>query len=195
MREKGVGNLLQAWSQICDREHRLIVIGDGPERMSLEKRYGSNGNVVFRGSIAHKHVLEEIGRSRFLVLPSLVYEGMPMAVLEAFCLGTPVIVPDHGPFPDLVTHGEDGFSYSSDDPVANLGNALKSAISASEQEWQLWSASGRRKYSNRFNAPANYQQLMRVYEHAFRRDRQNAQYVTPDSEVPLLNNNVGSGSV
>ena len=41
-------------------------------------------------------MIQIIGESRWLALPSLAYENFPMAVLEAFSVGTPVIVPDHG---------------------------------------------------------------------------------------------------
>ena len=62
-------------------------------------------NVEYCG-LLDKDALEQFYRqAAFLAQPSRCYEGFPLVIPEAFAHGLPLIVPQHGPFPDLVTDG------------------------------------------------------------------------------------------
>lgn len=68
---------------------RLELIGDGPERAAVEAR--ATAAVTFHGQLADP--LPVIARAAALLLPSRA-EGLPMVVLEALALGTPVAAAD-----------------------------------------------------------------------------------------------------
>jgi glycosyltransferase involved in cell wall biosynthesis len=91
--EKGLDTLVDAWAIVAKEvpEARLTLIGEGPERTSLEtrvERLGLAGLVELPGSSSDPSgVLRE---SDLFVLPSRE-EGMSIALLEAMALGIPSV--------------------------------------------------------------------------------------------------------
>ncbi len=66
-----------------------------------------------------------IKESLFSVSPSIWYENMPNSVLESLTLGTPVIVPNHGSFPEIIINGKNGLLF---EPSNEADLALKIEI-------------------------------------------------------------------
>lgn len=88
--EKGADVLLDAWrSWRPDEPWTLVMIGDGPLRPALERR--ADARVRFVGRIPRDEVARALQSARALLLPSLVFEGQPMAALEAFAAGLGVL--------------------------------------------------------------------------------------------------------
>ena len=87
----------------------LLLVGDGPDREYLQrlaKELGIDGKVHFLGF--NKNPFPLIRAAKALILSSR-YEGMPMVLVEAMALGTPVISSDCpvGPH-DLLEGGKNG---------------------------------------------------------------------------------------
>jgi glycosyltransferase involved in cell wall biosynthesis len=164
-RFKGVHLLLEAWARISSAGHQLMIAGDGPDRVELERRFAAQENIVWCGNQSRARVIDLISASRWLVLPSLAYENFPMSVLEALAAGTPVIVPNHGSFAAIVSDGVEGMLFSPGD-VASLTAALQAAMGASEAAWIRWSSNARNKHLSEYTARSNYAQLMSIYEEA-----------------------------
>lgn len=161
-RAKGAHLLLQAWSRIMPTDSNLVLIGDGPDRVKLQQEYASNPTISWYGVLPHEEVLQTLSESQFLVLPSLCYENFPLVLLEAWSVGTPVVVPDHGAFPSLVSHCQQGMLFSSGD-VESLAITLTQALETRDDVWTQWSQSARKKYLAHYTQDANYEQLMYIY--------------------------------
>jgi len=81
---------------------RLQIIGDGPERSSLEaqcKRLGVSEQVEFCGWLKHEEAVERMSDADVFVFPSLRDPGGAV-IMEAMCLGLPVVAGDWGGPPD-----------------------------------------------------------------------------------------------
>ena len=73
--------------------HRLLVVGEGPERAALEAlalRLGVADRVRFLGSVPHDRLAEIYAAADLLVLASS-REGWANVLLEAMACGTPVV--------------------------------------------------------------------------------------------------------
>jgi glycosyltransferase involved in cell wall biosynthesis len=93
---KGVDWLLEIWRDVISHERsaRLLIIGDGPERDSLEtaaQSLGIDDSVAFVGF--QRQAPRFFGMTNVFVLPSRL-EGVSNALLEAMSYGMPVVVAD-----------------------------------------------------------------------------------------------------
>jgi N-acetyl-alpha-D-glucosaminyl L-malate synthase BshA len=88
---------------------KLLLVGDGPERVRAEKRAEERGvrsDVVSIGKI--KNPIEPLLVSDLFLLPSET-ESFGLSALEALAAGVPVIASDAGGLPEVIEHGVCGY--------------------------------------------------------------------------------------
>ena len=129
--QKRVHVLLDALGILSARGQRLplTVVGDGPERVTLETRAmrpDLQGRVRFVGQVPPERVGDFLGGARLLVLPS-VDEGLGLAVAEALVASVPVVASRSGGIPDLLTDPDAGVLVPPDDATA-LADAIAHVI-------------------------------------------------------------------
>lgn len=116
IKEKNVPLLLKAVRLIKEEipDVAAVIIGDGPERKSLEKlskSLGVSDNVEFLGFLeSHDEVIAHMKSSKVFLFPSL-REGFGIVVLEANASGLPVVTVDYemNASKDLIINGKNGF--------------------------------------------------------------------------------------
>lgn len=126
--EKGADVFIEALGRLGDMPFIASIIGDGPERETLEQKAAALGiaeRVRFHGA------LPDAGRyfSGFdsFVLSSRT-EGTPMVLFEAMACRTPIVATRVGGVPDVIS-GTEGLLVDSEDP-----DALAAAIRAVHDE-------------------------------------------------------------
>ncbi len=102
---KGQAVLIEAARALWDRGFRfnLVFVGDGPLRSRLERRAEKAGlgeAALFLGT--RDDVDAILAASHVFVLPSL-WEGLPVAVMEAMAHSLPVVATSSGGTPELFT--------------------------------------------------------------------------------------------
>lgn len=102
--------LIEAFAQIRSviPEYELVIYGEGPQRKVLEERIrvlNLTECVTLPG--ATRTPFDTIANSALFVLSS-DFEGMPNALIEAMCLGLPVISTKVSGATDLITDGWNG---------------------------------------------------------------------------------------
>jgi len=118
--QKNHACLIKSFSIVRERtQSRLVIIGEGPLRESLERLAKSLGvaeNTWFTGYQDNPYKFLARSTSTLFVLSSK-WEGFPNVLLEAMVCGVPVISTDvdFGPR-EIIDHGKTGFLVSSDDP-------------------------------------------------------------------------------
>lgn len=101
--EKRQRVLVEMMSQITDHKVKLILVGDGPERESLEKRAHQIGvaeRVIFTGLQPPSTVAAMLKQADVFTLASYRFDNQPMVFLEAIASGLPVVYCD-----DKLTEG------------------------------------------------------------------------------------------
>lgn len=126
-KEKGVARLIEAFSNVSDKEWQLVLAGDGPETASLKQQaedLNIKGKVQFLGKVSAVDLL--LAKSSIFVLPSFL-EGFPNALCEAMSAGLPAICFDCIPHEELIIDGTNGFVIKDGD-IVGLTNTLNRLI-------------------------------------------------------------------
>lgn len=82
---------------------RLTIIGDGPERAALERRYASE-RIRFLGWKPYPEVIGMSARSHVCVVPSVWEEPCGTTILEALALGKQCVALARGGTPELAAY-------------------------------------------------------------------------------------------
>jgi glycosyltransferase involved in cell wall biosynthesis len=159
--EKGVRVLLEAWRRVA--RIPLAVIGTGP--MEDELKGALQGADVRLLGYVDDHVrTRELSGASFVVMPSLVYEGFPMVVAEAFSAGTPIIASRLGAMAELVEDGVTGLHFE----PGNSEDLAAKVLWAREHpdEMRRMGRAARRVYERLYTAAASHRRLVEIYEDA-----------------------------
>ncbi|WP_437738474.1 glycosyltransferase [Sorangium sp. So ce1335] len=169
--QKGLRYLIEAAPEVLRRapEARFVVAGDGPLRGELQQRAQAAGlgdRMIFPGY--RSDVPELISAFDAYVLPSL-WEGLPLALLEALALGKPIVASRVGGVPEIVEHGVDGFLVPPKDPGA-LGEHLARAARDAELRERARTRSPV-KFAEQFSVEAMVDAHVRLFDELIARRR------------------------
>lgn len=119
-RRKGYQDLINAFYQISQKkpDWKLIFAGNGEieEGKSMAIELGLENSVEFPGWISGAEKSMKFQQASIFCLPSYA-EGFPMAILDAFSYGLPVVTTPVGGIPDVIVNGKEGFLFSPGDIV------------------------------------------------------------------------------
>jgi glycosyltransferase involved in cell wall biosynthesis len=164
--EKGVDVLIEAAARL-PAGVPVDVAGDGPAAGSLRELADrvAPGRVRFHGRLDRDRLHELIRASAVAAVPSRWYENQPLAVLEAFACGVPVVGTDLGGLPELITPGVDGEIVGAGDPSA-LAAALTGVVAVPDRAFAMGRA-GRDKVSREFRPDDHLDGLRAAYAACF----------------------------
>jgi len=149
--EKGVRLLLDALARRKTSDE-FVIVGDGQLLPEVQSFCAQNPRTRFLGPLPNTRVLELMKEARFVVFPSLWYEGLPRTIIESFAVGTPVVGPYLGAMSGLITAGGDGLHFKAGDPIS-LAAAIDE-IADDQARYQSLRENARRKYLDNFTRRA-----------------------------------------
>jgi glycosyltransferase involved in cell wall biosynthesis len=138
-RQKGFDLMLPCFARLAPifDGWDLVIIGEGPERASLERsinELGLQGRVHLPGFVGN--ISEWYATADIFVMPSR-FEGFPMALLEAMASGVPAVSFDCNTGPrEIIRDGVDGVLVSNGD-IAQLEAEIAALMQDSEQRTAL----------------------------------------------------------
>jgi len=169
--EKGVDRLLSSWAAAkLPAPARLLVVGDGPDRASLERQaveLGISATVCFLGRRPLPEVLSLYGRARAVALYSLFHECFPRTLVEAMSAARPVVASNAAGLDELVS-SDIGLQFDVQDTNA-CAQALRRIYNETDLADQM-GAAARARYLRHYTPDRNFQTLMNIYESAMGRE-------------------------
>lgn len=125
---KGHTHVLGALAALVDDDRilHLDLVGAGPSQAELEaeaKELGVEKLVHFHGAVDVERALEIVADADVAVMSSVVMpdgrrDGIPVALIEAMAIGTPVVATAVSGIPELVRDGDTGLLVEPADPAA-----------------------------------------------------------------------------
>ncbi len=118
VRHKRVEGTIAALNKLAGQfpDAALALVGDGPEKESLEKlaeKLGSKQRIKFYGNVDRHKTLQLLQESDIFVLNS-IYEGLPHTVIEAMACSVPVVATRIRGTDEAVEDGRTGLLISPD---------------------------------------------------------------------------------
>jgi len=167
--KKGCKYLIQAMAHVQKvmPEAELIVIGDGPLRLSLEQQAGVLlRRYRFLGAQPPQVVQEWMNRATVFSVPSIVAEsgdaeGFGIVFSEAQAMGLPVVSFATGGVSEAVAHGETGFLTTERDWKGLAEYIL--CLMKDPPLWQRFSLNGQKRVQTNFNLKRQTQILEDIY--------------------------------
>ncbi len=161
--EKGQDTLLNTMYLFLNKypTSKLHIVGDGPERQSLEKisqELNLSEAVKFYGNRSDVSLL--LKQADWFALTSHT-EGMPIAVIEALASSLPIISTDVGGLSEMITNGENGFLIEGRDASDICDAWLK--LAADVELLKVMGENARNTAINKYNLSSMIDKYRKVY--------------------------------
>jgi glycosyltransferase involved in cell wall biosynthesis len=128
-RNKDYPTLLEAARLAVSREPRLrfLSVGQGPLRADLEALHAASGLGDRFTFLGFRRDIPSLMAAADVFTLSSAHEGLPVAVMEAFAMGLPVVATSVGGVPQQVRDGLEGRIVAPGDPAALAGALIELA--------------------------------------------------------------------
>lgn len=175
---KGQHILIAAIARLRDAgtRVRLRLVGDGPDRASLERQVSAldlGERVIFEGAVNLDRVQLLYRGADIFALASFA-EGIPIVLMEAMAMEIPCVTTAITGIPELIRDGIDGMLVAPSDETA-LAAAIGTLASDAKLRRQLGQA-GRARVIDTYNLDRNTERLAATFK------RRLAQVARPERE-------------
>lgn len=159
---KRVHLIIDALSQVQHLNIHWIHIGDGPLKENLQtlaaEKLGANSNIQynFLGAMTNAEVLAFYNRQAVdLFINTSSSEGIPVTMMEAQSFGIPVIGPDVGGVPEIVSPAC-GRLFPPQASPREIADHISELLSLPANEYQTLRAHALQNWRERYNAEQNF---------------------------------------
>lgn len=166
--EKGIIPLLQAISKTT---YTLKIFGSGPLEKQVKEFAKQYSNIQYLGFQNKEILTQEIRNANALIVPSVCYEGMPMNIIEAFAIGTPVLCSNIGILEQMVVPLRTGLHFDPNS-IQSIINCLQEWTMLDKESKLLISENCINEFQKEYTADRNmlilehvYKQILKEYEH------------------------------
>lgn len=170
----GIKYLIQAFSDLLKdtrKKLRLMIVGDGPEKASLEKlceELSISRYVEFVGSIDNTNVPDYINKMDIVCIPSLS-ESFGVSAVEACACGRPVVCTNVGGLKEIVFDDYNGYMVNPEDSYA-LKDKLKLLIE-DEKKLRKFSSNAVKIANQKYDWKKNAVIMDKLYEKILNRGK------------------------
>ena len=162
---KGYKDLIRAFAKVADkhRDWKIVLAGNGEteKARALAVELGIVKQMVLLGWVNGEEKHKAFSESKALCLPSYA-EGFPMAVLDAWAYGLPVITTPVGGIPDVAVDDENMLLFNPGD-IDILAEKLDLIMSDEALKDKL-TVSSVRMAAEKFNLNTIAEQVAEIYE-------------------------------
>jgi glycosyltransferase involved in cell wall biosynthesis len=162
---KGQLVLVQAIAKLAaqGRNIRLRLVGDGPDRASLEiavSKLEATSKIIFEGSVNQDRIRDLYRQAHVFALASFA-EGIPVVLMEAMAMEIPCVTTWITGIPELIRDGIDGLLVAPSDETS-LAACLARLMDDTELRRRL-GAAGRLRVIDKYHLGKSVEHLAGVF--------------------------------
>lgn len=141
--KKGIEYALFAFAKVVEEypEVGYRIVGSGPRRDRYDRiirQLGIENNVTFLGSVSDDRLVRELGEATGFMLPCVVAkdgdrDGIPVSLMEAMAMETPVVTSRVSGIPELIIDEENGHLVRSRD-TEEISETLKRILNGTANQ-------------------------------------------------------------
>ncbi len=160
---KRVTDVIRTFKRVLEQvDARLVMIGEGPERMSavgVAKQLGIADKITFQGNVEN---IEDILPCAELVFQPSEHESFGLVPLEAMACSVPVLGTASGGITEVVEHGASGFLCEVGDTETMAAHAID--LLQDEDKRRRMGEAGRKRALSEFGRERIVSQYEALYE-------------------------------
>lgn len=162
---KGFNVLVKAAEKLPNLKFK--VAGDGILRSNLDGVL----NIEYLGQLNRNDLILELKESSAFIFPSVLYENMPMTIIESFACGKPVIASNLGAMAELIENGKTGLLFE----PGNVDDLVKKILWAKNnpEKMKKMGLNARKEFEEKYTAEKNFMILMNIYENVIEKKIKN----------------------
>jgi len=169
--EKGQALLLDAFSIVLEQfpDAQLLIVGDGPDRLSLEQRAKNLGivsSIFWLGQKSPEEVYRLYSIMDIVAVPS-VFEGFGLVAAEAMAAGLPVVASSVGGLAEVIEDDKTGYLVPPGVSAA-LADALTNLF-ANREKAKAMGRMGQERVRRQFSIEKSSQTILSAYMDLARR--------------------------
>ncbi|RZJ82488.1 MAG: glycosyltransferase family 1 protein [Flavobacterium sp.] len=157
--EKGVDVLIES---CISHGYKLLVIGDGNMRNEILELSKQNDNVTYLGFKEKAEIVNYLSKAKALIFPSIWFEGMPLTIIEAFSVETPVIASNLGAMSEMIQDRVNGFHFESNNAV-DLISKIELIQRMSNEDYLTLRKTTAQHFKETYTSAINYKLLENIY--------------------------------
>ncbi|WP_167759975.1 glycosyltransferase [Paraburkholderia pallida] len=154
--QKAPWRFVELARRVAPHEAEFVWLGDGDN--TAKREWFANSRVLVSGWLDKQRLMGELTDSDVFVLTSL-WEGMPIALIEAQAMGIPAVATNIVGNKDVIVHGETGFLAGNDEELLHYTKKLLS----DPQLRQSMGRAARRNAVNRFSKDRFLKESVLIY--------------------------------
>lgn len=137
----------------------ILALGDGDA--SVRKSLESAG-IVVSGWLDKRELVSTLSNPNTVLIQPSLSEGLPLAILEAFSLGLPVIARQCPGHIDVIRHGENGFLYKTTEELIEIVRQLE----PNDRRLRVVAENARSEFAERYTAQRMCDEYLSCYRSA-----------------------------
>ncbi|MBT1688324.1 glycosyltransferase family 4 protein [Fulvivirgaceae bacterium PWU37] len=164
---------LDVWLEVAARvlkeepRAHFILVGDGPLRPQLEEKWRQLGLEKNAHFVGVQTEVRPYLAAFDLYMMSSIFEGLPIALLEAMASGCAIVSTDAGGIKEVIRHEKDGLLCGVDEPM-KLVSFAQTLLKDGQQRKRL-AEQGRKRIEESFSLETMVAGLERVYHEFVKR--------------------------
>jgi glycosyltransferase involved in cell wall biosynthesis len=161
---KSLDTLIRAFAQVHGSlpDSHLLIIGDGPSRLTLQEEVNRRGLATAVTFTGHRDDARDILPGLDVYVNSSTFEGVSLTILEAMAAALPIVATSVGGTPEVVSHDETGLLVPALD-AESIAGAICVLASDSVRRATLAEA-GRRRVESHFSIDRMMADYCSIYD-------------------------------